>query len=117
METRIETSGTAHTLCSPSVCQQMPALAQDAWLKAKEAQGCPIGAPQLARLEAMPSHYPLLIPSPEAPFAEVVRIHDSPDSSHASRRKTAAEIAMIGQRNGLVRKLSRVARSDGDDAA
>lgn len=117
METRIEIVGTARTLCTPSVCQQMPALAQDAWLQAKETQGCPIGAAQLSRLEAMPSHYPQLIPSSDAKFAEVVRIHGTSNSSQASRRKTAAEIARIGQRNGLVRKLSRMARSDGNDAA
>jgi|GEM_PF-3060999 len=69
----------SRTLCSPGVVHLAPAAAQNAWLAAKEARGQALGAAQLARLEAMPSHYPGHAAIPEAPFVEVIDLADLED--------------------------------------
>ena len=110
-------STTARALCSPSIVHLVPSAAQDAWLKAKEDRGAPIGAAQLARPEEMPSHYPQRKPHPDAPFVEITCALEVEDAQPDSKRRTRAELDRISQRNGLVRKLSRTFRPSGDDAA
>ena len=103
----------SRTLCSPGVVHLAPAAAQDAWLAAKEARGQPLSAAQMARLEAMPSHYPGHAAIPEAPFVEVIDFDDLDDTPAPA--PSAPEVGLRRAMPAIRAAVAKLAR--GGDAA